>query len=40
MIDSEKAIIKHHNYSLPEIIKLDITAGLSQYLNWVRETLI
>ena len=37
--DVEKAIIKHHNYSLPEIIKLDITAGLSQYLNWVRETL-
>ena len=37
--DIEKAIIKHHNYSLPEIIKLDITSGLSQYLNWIRETL-
>jgi len=37
--DIEKAIIKHHNYSLPEIIKLDITSGLPQYLNWVRQAL-
>jgi periplasmic divalent cation tolerance protein len=37
--DIEKAIINHHNYSLMEIIKLDITSGLPQYLNWVRQAL-
>ncbi len=35
----EKAITKYHNYRLPEIIKLDITSGLPQYLNWVKESL-
>ncbi len=35
----EKAILEHHNYSLPEIIKLDINSGLPQYLDWVRKVL-
>lgn len=35
----EKAILQKHNYNLPEIIKLDITSGLPQYLNWVEEVL-
>ena len=25
-----------YNYNVPEIIKLDITSGLPQYLNWVK----
>lgn len=37
--DIENTIIKYHNYSLPEIIKLDITSGLPQYLSWVRQAL-
>lgn len=35
----EKAILKHHKYSLPEIIKLDITSGFTQYLHWVKDAL-
>jgi len=31
----EKSIRFNHNYQLPQIIKLDITAGLSEYLAWV-----
>ena len=37
--DVEKTILEYHNYSLPEIIKLDITSGLPQYLDWVKEGL-
>lgn len=33
--DIEKFILKNHNYQLPQIIKLDITDGLSAYLDWV-----
>ncbi|MDP4832257.1 MAG: divalent-cation tolerance protein CutA [Rickettsiaceae bacterium] len=31
----EKSIKFNHNYQLPQIIKLDITDGLPQYLNWI-----
>jgi len=33
----EKAILKHHNYSLPQIIKLDVASGFDGYLNWVKD---
>jgi periplasmic divalent cation tolerance protein len=33
----ERKIQEHHNYDLPQIIKLEITAGLSQYISWIRE---
>jgi periplasmic divalent cation tolerance protein len=32
----EAAIKRDHNYQLPQIIKLDITAGSEEYLDWVR----
>ena len=32
----EKAIVKRHNYSVPEVIKVDIASGLPKYLDWVR----
>lgn len=32
----EKAILINHNYTLPQIVKLDITAGLPEYLNWIK----
>ncbi|MDG1436719.1 MAG: divalent-cation tolerance protein CutA [Rickettsiaceae bacterium] len=31
----EESIKLNHNYQLPQIIKLDITDGLPEYLNWV-----
>jgi len=31
----ETAIKKHHNYSLPQIIKLDIDGGSKEYLDWI-----
>lgn len=31
----EAAIKQDHNYQLPQIIKLDITAGSEDYLDWV-----
>ena len=31
----EESIKFNHNYQLPQIIKLDITAGLPEYLNWI-----
>ena len=31
----EESIKLNHNYQLPQIIKLDITAGLPEYLNWI-----
>jgi len=34
----ERAIRVNHNYQLPQIIKLDITAGLPEYLDWVHNT--
>lgn len=34
----EKEIKDRHTYEVPEIIKLEITAGLSQYTNWIKET--
>jgi periplasmic divalent cation tolerance protein len=33
----EKSIKFNHNYQFPQIIKLDITGGLPQYLNWVHD---
>jgi periplasmic divalent cation tolerance protein len=35
--DAEKAILKHHNYSLPQVIKIDVDSGFDSYLNWVRD---
>ncbi|ARM76579.1 divalent-cation tolerance protein CutA [Acidianus manzaensis] len=32
-----KRIKEIHPYELPEIITLDITGGLENYLNWIRE---
>lgn len=31
----EESIKLNHNYQLPQIIKLDITAGLAQYVDWI-----
>jgi len=31
----ERAILERHPYSLPEIVAVDITAGLPDYLSWV-----
>ena len=31
----ELSIKNNHNYQLPQIIKLDITDGLTNYLEWV-----
>lgn len=33
----EKSIISHHNYDLPQIIKLNITDGLPAYLEWIHQ---
>jgi uncharacterized membrane protein YfcA/uncharacterized protein involved in tolerance to divalent cations len=33
----EKLITQMHNYEMPEIVALDITAGSDTYLGWVRE---
>lgn len=32
----EEAIVARHNYTLPQIVKLDIAGGLVEYLEWVR----
>jgi len=32
------AIVEHHSYELPEIIRLPITGGLPEYLWWISET--
>ena len=32
----ERFIKKEHNYSTPEIIKIDITDGSEEYLNWLK----
>lgn len=34
----EKAILKIHNYTLPQIIKLDITGGFEGYLQWLDDS--
>ena len=34
--DVEHTIKFNHNYQLPQIIKLDITAGLPEYLKWIQ----
>ncbi len=34
----EQKIKEHHNYEVPEIIKLEIKEGLPQYISWIRET--
>lgn len=31
----EKAIIRLHNYKLPQIVKIDITGGSVDYLKWL-----
>ena len=31
----ERAILERHPYSLPEIVAVDVTAGLPDYLSWV-----
>ncbi|RTK93613.1 MAG: divalent-cation tolerance protein CutA [Rickettsiales bacterium] len=31
----EESIKLNHNYQIPEIIKLDITDGLNEYINWI-----
>ena len=31
----EKSIKLIHNYKVPQIIKLDITDGLDEYINWI-----
>ncbi len=31
----EESIKLNHNYRLPQIIKLDITAGLGEYIDWI-----
>jgi periplasmic divalent cation tolerance protein len=32
----EELIKFNHNYQLPQIIKLDITDGLPEYIDWIR----
>lgn len=34
----EKAILELHSYSVPQIVKLDITDGLNSYLQWLDGT--
>jgi len=31
----ERAIVERHPYSLPEVVALDVSAGLPDYLAWV-----
>ena len=32
----EAMVLKHHSYTVPEIIALPVIAGSASYLNWVR----
>jgi len=32
------AIVEHHEYEVPEIIRLPIVGGLPEYLSWIDET--
>jgi len=34
--DVEKSIKETHNYDLPEIIRIDISGGEVNYLNWIK----
>jgi len=34
----ESFIRENHPYEVPEVIRLDVTAGLDAYLSWMRET--
>ncbi|AUR51030.1 divalent-cation tolerance protein CutA [Aquella oligotrophica] len=34
----EKAIKENHPYDVPEIITLDIAAGLPEYLGWINQS--
>lgn len=34
----ESAIAELHDYEVPEIVMLDITAGLPPYLSWITQT--
>jgi periplasmic divalent cation tolerance protein len=36
----EKAILKHHPYTTPQIIQVPIEKGLSAYLQWIKEETI
>ncbi len=39
-VDEAISIIKkYHSYEVPEIISLQITKGLKDYLNWIDESL-
>ena len=33
----ETLIRQHHDYEVPEILQLPVTAGLPAYLKWIRE---
>ena len=33
----ENLIRENHSYEVPQIVKLPITAGLPEYLNWISE---
>ena len=33
----ERDIISNHDYEIPEIVELPITAGLTGYLQWINE---
>lgn len=35
--DIENLILAYHPYELPDIIALNVTGGLKQYLQWVRQ---
>lgn len=35
--DIQTLISKIHSYETPELIQLDIGAGLPEYLNWIRD---
>jgi periplasmic divalent cation tolerance protein len=34
----EESIKQNHNYQLPQIIKLDITNGLPEYIKWIHSS--
>ncbi len=37
-VEIEKIIVSNHNYTLPQIVRLDIAGGLPAYLNWISES--
>jgi periplasmic divalent cation tolerance protein len=37
--DIEKFIKKHHNYEIPEIVKIPITDGYRDYFKWINESI-